>query len=51
MSDAQDQYRKEFGLGEPPEPEKAEKALNLALDIRKFEIASAITQNRPVIIT
>lgn len=38
MSDAQDQYRKEFGLGEPPEPEKAEKAFNLALDIRKFEI-------------
>ncbi|MHB1956568.1 MAG: RipA family octameric membrane protein [Sulfobacillus sp.] len=32
------EYRDAFGLGTPPDPKKAEAALNLALDIRKFEI-------------
>lgn len=38
MSKAEDEYKESFGLGETPNLGKAEKALNLALDIRKFEI-------------
>jgi len=38
MRNAEENYRNSFGLGTPPDKTKAEKALNLALDIRKFEI-------------
>jgi hypothetical protein len=38
MSKAEHDYRHSFGLGSPPDKEKAKAALNLALDIRKFEI-------------
>jgi hypothetical protein len=38
MSNAQDDYKQSFGLGSPPDKAKAEAALELALDIRKFEI-------------
>ena len=38
MSNAEDEYKESFGLGKTPNPKKTEKALDLALDIRKFEI-------------
>jgi hypothetical protein len=38
MSDVANDYEKSFGLGEPPDKEKTKAALDLALDIRKFEI-------------
>jgi len=38
MSNAEDEYKESFGLGKTPNLDKAKKALNLALDIRKFEI-------------
>jgi hypothetical protein len=34
----EEEYKDSFGLGTPPDPQKSEKALTLALDIRKFEI-------------
>jgi hypothetical protein len=39
MSRIDDDYRNAFGLGTPSDPDKAKAALNLALDIRKFEIS------------
>jgi hypothetical protein len=33
----EEEYKKEFGIT-PPSPDRVEKALNHALDIRKFEI-------------
>ena len=39
MSNAEDEYKQSFGLGSPLDKCKTEKALNLALDIRKFEIS------------
>ncbi len=38
MSVTEDKYKQSFGLGIPPDKKKAKKALDLALDIRKFEI-------------
>jgi hypothetical protein len=38
MSNAEDNYKQSFGLGTPPDPYKTRKALEHALDIRKFEI-------------
>ena len=38
MSESEREYKRSFGIGVPGGLEKAEKALNLALDIRKFEI-------------
>lgn len=38
MGTKEDQYKQSFGLGQPPDPKKAEAALQHALDIRKFEI-------------
>jgi hypothetical protein len=40
MSKAEDDYKQSFGLGGPPykDKDKAKAALDLALDIRKFEI-------------
>lgn len=38
MGTKEDQYMQLFGLGQPPDPKKAEAALQHALDIRKFEI-------------
>lgn len=38
MGIKEDQYKQSFGLGQPPDPKKAEAALQQALDIRKFEI-------------
>jgi hypothetical protein len=38
MSSPENDYKQSFGLGTPPEKAKARKALDLALDIRKFEI-------------
>jgi len=38
MSNAEDNYKQSFGLGNPPDKKKAQAALELALDIRKFEI-------------
>jgi len=35
---AEEEYKKLFGLGNPPDQRKTEKALEHALDIRKFEI-------------
>jgi uncharacterized membrane protein len=34
----EDDYKRSFGLGSPPDKEKARRALDHALDIRKFEI-------------
>jgi hypothetical protein len=39
MSRIDDDYRNAFGLGTPSDPVKAKAALDLALDIRKFEIS------------
>lgn len=33
-----DQYKRRFGLDDPPDKEKAKRALEYALDVRKFEI-------------
>jgi len=38
MSNAEHEYKQSFGLGSPPDKDKAKAALELALDIRKFEI-------------
>ena len=38
MKDAEHDYKQSFGLGSPPDKERAKAALELALDIRKFEI-------------
>jgi hypothetical protein len=38
VSKIDDDYRNAFGLGSPPDSAKAKAALELALDIRKFEI-------------
>lgn len=38
MSNAEHDYKHSFGLGIPPDKDKAKAALELALDIRKFEI-------------
>jgi hypothetical protein len=38
MSNAEHDYKQSFGLGNPPDKAKAKAALDLALDIRKFEI-------------
>ncbi len=38
MSTPEHDYRRSFGLGHPPDKNKAKAALDLALDIRKFEI-------------
>jgi len=38
MSKSEHDYKQSFGLGTPPDEKKAAAALNLALDIRKFEI-------------
>ncbi len=38
MSNAENDYEKSFGLGDPPDKDKTKAALELALDIRKFEI-------------
>lgn len=38
MSNAEDEYKQDFGLGKPLDTIKAKAALDLALDIRKFEI-------------
>jgi hypothetical protein len=38
MSNAENNYKQSFGLGQPPDKAKAKAALELALDIRKFEI-------------
>ena len=38
MSNAEDDYKQAFGLGNPLDKMKAKAALDLALDIRKFEI-------------
>ncbi len=38
MSNAEHEYKQSFGLGDPRNKEKSKAALELALDIRKFEI-------------
>jgi hypothetical protein len=38
MSSSEHDYKQSFGLGSPPDKAKAKAALDLALDIRKFEI-------------
>lgn len=38
MRSPQDEYKDSFGLGATLDARKSEKALDLALDIRKFEI-------------
>src|ERR1700733_6777272 len=38
ISKAEIDYKQSFGLGNPPDEKKAKAALDLALDIRKFEI-------------
>ncbi len=38
MGTTEEDYKKSFGMGTPPDEKKREKALDHALDIRKFEI-------------
>jgi len=38
MGSTEDDYKKSFGMDQPPQKTKREKALDHALDIRKFEI-------------
>jgi hypothetical protein len=38
MTNGQEDYKQSFGLGIPPDLDKAKKALEIALDNRKFEI-------------
>jgi hypothetical protein len=38
MNNAEHDYKQSFGLGNPPDKAKTKAALDLALDIRKFEI-------------
>jgi hypothetical protein len=46
MGTAEDDYKESFGMDTPPEKSKREKALDHALDIRKFESFGSATGNR-----